>query len=56
VSGQVLAHPRSRLLRHSTVLPRLARCAVDRDYRSSVDWIGQRAVYLLGLEALADSG
>ncbi|MGH8127247.1 MAG: hypothetical protein ACRETC_02615 [Gammaproteobacteria bacterium] len=55
VSGEVLTHPRSRLLRHSAILPRLARCTVDRGYRSSIDWIGQRVAYLRGLEALTDS-
>ncbi|MGH8273443.1 MAG: asparagine synthase-related protein [Gammaproteobacteria bacterium] len=55
VTAVVLTHPRSNLLHQTAILPRLARCAVDRGYRSSINWIGQRAVYLLGLEALADS-
>lgn len=55
VSGVVLTHPRSRLLRQSAILPRLVRCFADRDYRNSINWIGQRVMYLRGLEALADS-
>jgi len=56
VSGEVLAHPRSSLLRHGMILPRLARCAIDRGYSRNIDWIGQHVAYLLGLEALTNSG
>lgn len=55
VSAAVLTHPRSRLLNANAVLPRLLRCAADRGYRNSINWIGQRVAHLLGLEALANS-
>jgi asparagine synthase (glutamine-hydrolysing) len=45
-----LRSTRTRLLRRSFLLPRLARCVVDPSYSVNLGWLGDMSTYLIHLE------